>query len=155
MSPGNCSRLVAARLAAYALLQEGVPDRRIDTDATLQRGRYRIVVEFQMENPMETHATADDRVSRYVGPIRKGNGPEPGERGRPRALESHAPPATDQAPGLVTEASVSDVAQSPLRANGLPSPKANSAKRSPMRRCVAASGWSWSGNGSSAKSASP
>ena len=40
-------------------------------------------------------------------------------------------------------------------ANGPSAPKASAAKRSPMRRWVAASGWSWSGSGSSAKSASP
>lgn len=40
-------------------------------------------------------------------------------------------------------------------ANGPSAPKARVLKRSPMRRWVAAFGWSWSGSGSSAKSASP
>ena len=35
-------------------------------------------------------------------------------------------------------------------ANGPPELKARAANRSPMRRCVSASGWSWSGSGSSA-----
>jgi hypothetical protein len=42
-----------------------------------------------------------------------------------------------------------------LPENGPLVPKASLAKRSPMRRWVAASGWSWSGSGNSAASSGP
>ena len=38
------------------------------------------LAEFQMERPLEAYAITDDLVSHYVGPIRKGDDPEPGER---------------------------------------------------------------------------
>lgn len=58
---------------------------------------------------------------------------------------THAAPGRDEPQGRSVTAN----------ANGPSAPKARALKRSPMRRCVAASGWSWSGSGSSAKSASP
>ncbi|RPF21499.1 2OG-Fe dioxygenase family protein [Myceligenerans xiligouense] len=38
------------------------------------------LAEFQMTRPLDTYAVTDDLVSHYVGPIRKGGAPVPGER---------------------------------------------------------------------------
>lgn len=38
------------------------------------------LAEFELNKPLDTYAIADDLVSHYVGPIRKSDGPGPGER---------------------------------------------------------------------------
>ncbi|OPG03930.1 hypothetical protein B1R27_27000 [Streptomyces sp. GKU 895] len=38
------------------------------------------LAEFELTRPLESYAVADHLVSHYVGPIRKGSAPEPGER---------------------------------------------------------------------------